>query len=366
MKKEITLNNEIKSAIASGLLKTRTLVEYLLSLNNVVSPTESDINKISLNMLLIDNYKVISAEYDRYENVLVCNCEDVQSIAEPKEVKTEIKVTYYSDARTKYIVNVSKDNQDLYRIASGTKEYYKRYESNTSKKSIIQAEIQEVEYSINKSYLKSVIDEAINKNKKSVNVSTLIKPVKQFKEQQERQIKSLEDKIKSIKSTINYSKENLNGSYESLIRVKSDLENNILKNYFTSEELIDLDTLIIESKVKYDEFKRMYKEIYNSADQTVFSLLANKINYYVITDKKNKSESIIDTFYNILVERGFSESGLKENINNRYMKYDRELVIRQSHIDNMEQLNNDNKLWNNKEYIIAYELIDNKLNKVIA
>lgn len=86
MKKEIKLNEELVKGINSGSIKAVDLVKFLITVEGIKYNKELALEDVSINMLVVDNHKVESAQIDSWENVIILTLGDKVKPDSPKEL----------------------------------------------------------------------------------------------------------------------------------------------------------------------------------------------------------------------------------------------------------------------------------------
>ena len=80
MIKSIKLNSELVSKINSGSAKAIDIVKFLVSVEGITYNKELALENVSINMLVVEGYKVESAEVNTWENEIVLTLSDAVEI----------------------------------------------------------------------------------------------------------------------------------------------------------------------------------------------------------------------------------------------------------------------------------------------
>lgn len=91
MNKEIKLNDELIKAISSGTVKAIDLVKFLVSVEGITYDTNIALENTSINMLVVDGYKVESAMIDNWKETIILTLGD-KVVTVPAKENKNIKV----------------------------------------------------------------------------------------------------------------------------------------------------------------------------------------------------------------------------------------------------------------------------------
>lgn len=243
----------------------------------------------------------------------------------------------------------------------GTKEFvdYEEGEMKTDiitekDKEIIQVELDNIEF-------QRKIQEAKEKNKKSIKLSAYKSPEKQFNEKLEGAKAKLEKDLLNMLSEIEREVQ-YPFQYDNLLIIKDKIKNSkFFRDHITAEQLQLLESKIKQAEQVKKEYEYKHEVIFSvkqDSNNSIFCYMDSSGYYYLVTQRQYKTKAITELFRQLLTQEGYIITDNELTLLDYYIyRETKDIEITRIELERMRQ-------GKQMPYVVYQEIGDRMLKKI--